>query len=204
MTELRLWRQFVVLAEELHFGRAAARLHMTQPPLTQAIQGLERQLGVLLFMRTRRSVALTPAGLALLPEVRRLLAEAGLGARGTAVGGDFRRDPLPRGADLATLVRVLHDHNDDAVLDILSNLRRSLAPGATLLIAEPMSDTASAAPVADAYFGFYLLAMGQGRPRTPAEIAALALRAGFEAPRQLATRQPLLVRIVAATVPSEV
>jgi DNA-binding transcriptional LysR family regulator len=76
MTELRLWRQFVALAEDLHFGRAAARLHMTQPPLTQAIQGLERSLGVPLFHRTRRSVALTPAGLALLPAVRRLLAAA--------------------------------------------------------------------------------------------------------------------------------
>ena len=76
MTELRLWRQFLVLAEELHFGRAAARLHMTQPPLTQAIPGLERSLGVPLFARTRRSVALTPAGLALLPAVRRLLAAA--------------------------------------------------------------------------------------------------------------------------------
>ena len=76
MTELRLWRQFVVLAEELHFGRAAARLHMTQPPLTQAIQGLERSLGVPLFARTRRSVALTPAGAALLPQARRLLAAA--------------------------------------------------------------------------------------------------------------------------------
>lgn len=76
MTELRQWRQFVALAEELHFGRAAARLHMTQPPLTQAIQGLERQIGVPLFIRTRRSVALTPAGLALLPAVRRLLAAA--------------------------------------------------------------------------------------------------------------------------------
>ncbi|MES2716714.1 MAG: LysR family transcriptional regulator [Pseudomonadota bacterium] len=76
MIELRLWRQFVALAEELHFGRAALRLHMTQPPLTQAIQGLERALGVPLFARTRRSVALTPAGLALLPEVRRLLTAA--------------------------------------------------------------------------------------------------------------------------------
>jgi len=76
MIELRLWRQFVTLAEELHFGRAAARLHMTQPPLTQAMQGLERTLGVPLFARTRRSVALTPAGAALLPQARRLLAAA--------------------------------------------------------------------------------------------------------------------------------
>ena len=76
MIDLRLWRQFLTLADELHFGRAAQRLHMTQPPLTQAIQGLERELGVALFLRTRRSVALTPAGTALLPPVRRLLAAA--------------------------------------------------------------------------------------------------------------------------------
>ena len=76
MIELRVWRQFVALADELHFGRAASRLHMTQPPLTQAIQGLERTIGVPLFNRTRRSVALTPAGAALLPQARRLLAAA--------------------------------------------------------------------------------------------------------------------------------
>ena len=76
MIELRLWRQFVTLADELHFGRAASRLHMTQPPLTQAIQGLERAIGVPLFARTRRSVALTPAGAALLLPARRLLAAA--------------------------------------------------------------------------------------------------------------------------------
>lgn len=74
--ELRHWRQFVALAEELHFGRAAARLHMTQPPLTQAIAGLETALGVRLFERTQRSVQITPAGAALLPEVRELLARA--------------------------------------------------------------------------------------------------------------------------------
>jgi DNA-binding transcriptional LysR family regulator len=74
--ELRLWRQFVSVAEELHFGRAAARLHMTQPPLTQAIAHLESLLGVRLFDRTKRSVQLTPAGAALLPEVRDVLARA--------------------------------------------------------------------------------------------------------------------------------
>jgi DNA-binding transcriptional LysR family regulator len=76
LVELRLWRQFIAVAEELHFGRAALRLHMTQPPLTQAIAGLERLLGVRLFDRTKRSVQLTAAGHALLPEARELLARA--------------------------------------------------------------------------------------------------------------------------------
>lgn len=74
--ELRSWRQFVAVAEELHFGRAALRLHMTQPPLTQAIAQLERLLEVPLFQRTSRRVTLAPAGEALLPEVRELLARA--------------------------------------------------------------------------------------------------------------------------------
>ena len=74
--ELRLWRQFVAVAEELHFGHAALRLHMTQPPLTQAIAAMESVLGYRLFDRTKRSVQLTAAGAALLPEVRDLLARA--------------------------------------------------------------------------------------------------------------------------------
>ncbi len=74
--ELRLWRQFVAVAEALHFGNAARHLHMTQPPLTQAIANLESLLGVRLFDRTKRSVRLTPAGAALLPEARDLLARA--------------------------------------------------------------------------------------------------------------------------------
>lgn len=72
-TELKPLRQFLMLAEELHFGRAAARLHITQPPLTMAIHGLEQRLGVRLFDRSRRRVALSEAGAALLPEVRALL-----------------------------------------------------------------------------------------------------------------------------------
>jgi DNA-binding transcriptional LysR family regulator len=76
LIELRLLRQFVAVAEELHFGRAAVRLSMTQPPLTQAIQSLERRLGAVLFERTRRSVQLSASGAALLDVARRLLDEA--------------------------------------------------------------------------------------------------------------------------------
>ncbi len=74
--ELRHWRQFLALAQTLHYGRAAQRLGITQPPLTLAIQQLERRIGTPLFERTRRSVQLTPAGAALVEPAQRLLAQA--------------------------------------------------------------------------------------------------------------------------------
>lgn len=79
--DLKSLRLFLVLAEELHFGRAAVRLHMSQPPLTKSIQHLEERLGVTLFDRNKRSVRLTPAGNALVHEARRLLAQSELSLR---------------------------------------------------------------------------------------------------------------------------
>ncbi|WP_454674262.1 LysR substrate-binding domain-containing protein [Achromobacter pestifer] len=74
MIETRLLRQFVAVAETLHFNRAAERLHMAQPPLSQAIRRLEGEIGATLFERTNRSVALTPAGAAFLETARGILA----------------------------------------------------------------------------------------------------------------------------------
>lgn len=73
---LRSLRCFVAVAEELNFNRAAGRLNMSQPPLTQHIKSLEHQLGATLFYRTKRSVRISEVGAALLDEARRLLAQA--------------------------------------------------------------------------------------------------------------------------------
>lgn len=129
---------------------------------------------------------------------RARFAAAGLAV--TVTGGDFRADPLPAGADVITLIRVVHDHDDATALALLRAVRRALAPGGRLILAEPMADTPGAERVG-AYFALYLLAMGRGRPRSAATLAAMLAEAGFARPRLRRSRNPAIVSVLEARLP---
>ncbi|GIK86016.1 MAG: isoleucine biosynthesis transcriptional activator [Betaproteobacteria bacterium] len=129
--ELRHLRYFVAVAETLHFGRAAARLHISQPPLSRQIRALEREVGTPLFERSARSVRLTPAGAALLPEARRLLREAEALAAGA-------RD-LARGAVGVLQLGFISASAYNVLPRVLPGFRRS-RPGVRLVLAESTSD----------------------------------------------------------------
>jgi len=102
----------------------------------------------------------------------------GLKGRAAAVGGDFLSNPLPKGADLISLVRILLDHDDECVLRLLTSCRNALPRDGTLLIAEPMVEDGDR--VSSAYFNMYLTAMGRGRPRTRQHLTRLLNAAGFD------------------------
>jgi demethylspheroidene O-methyltransferase len=125
-------------------------------------------------------------------------ADAGLAGRVTASGGDFKSGTLPSGSDCATLIRVLFDHDDATVATILAAVRRALPSGGVLLISEPMSGTPGAEPIADAYFAFYLMAMGRGKSRSLEQIRTLLVNSGFSDVRAIPTRRPLMTSLVVA------
>ena len=121
--EFRHLRYFVGVAEELHFGRAAARLYITQPGLSQAVARLERELDVQLMMRTRRNIELTEAGEELLDRARRLLADLGdavarvrMAGRGGAgmvrVGVALLAEPV-----VAPALKAFQEEHEGIVLD---------------------------------------------------------------------------------------
>ena len=154
-----------------------------------------------------RAVAAETPGLRLvlfdLPAVaeegRARFAEAGLADRAEAHGGDFFADPLPTGCDAISLVRVIYDHDDDAVRRLLARVREALPPGGTLILAEPMAETPGMARVGDAYFNFYIMAMTHGRPRSAGRLAELLREAGFGRIRVRPTRRPFLTGLMTAT-----
>jgi demethylspheroidene O-methyltransferase len=129
---------------------------------------------------------------------RARLARDGLADRAQVLEGDFLSEPLPTGSDLITLIRILHDHDDAGVLALLRRVRAALPADGALLIAEPMSNPKGGDRVADAYFAFYLQAMGRGRARSPKELNALLDKAGFTRRRRLGTRSPFLLRAILA------
>ena len=125
-------------------------------------------------------------------------AEQGLSARTTVAGGSFFSDPLPTGCDVISLVRVIFDHDDARALQILKAVRRAMPDGGTLLLTEPMSGTRGAEAMGDAYFGFYLLAMGKGRSRSAAQLTELLIAAGFDRVRLLRNPMPLQTQLIVA------
>jgi demethylspheroidene O-methyltransferase len=131
-------------------------------------------------------------------EAEARFASEGIADRATALGGDFHRDELPLGFDVITLVRILLDHDDEAVRLLLQRVHHAARPGGTILIAEPMARARNAEAIADAYFGFYLMAMGRGRTRTAEHISRLLSEAGFEEPRVVSTRRALITQLISA------
>lgn len=129
---------------------------------------------------------------------RRRLAEDGLDRRVEVRGGSFLDDAPPDGADAISLVRILHDHGDEEVSRLLAWCHEALEPGGTLLVAEPMAGAPGAQAMGEAYFGFYLAAMGRGRPRSLDRVCALLTAAGFTDIRPRAARIPLIANIVTA------
>ncbi|MEU4587980.1 LysR substrate-binding domain-containing protein [Kitasatospora aureofaciens] len=121
--ELRTLRYFVAVAEELHFGRAATRLHISQPPLSRAIKQLEAEVGALLFTRSPTGVMLTAVGSVLLDEARSLLDHA-----------DRVRVRVSAAAGVATLtVGIMGDGTDPGVARLAAAFRRS-HPGVDIRI----------------------------------------------------------------------
>ncbi len=150
--DLRLLRYFVAVAEERHIGRGAVRLHMTQPPLSRAIKGLEHDLGVLLLQRSAAGVTLTAAGAVLYDEAKTLLdhAEQARTRVTTAAGsatltiGTLADSAEHAGADLAAAFRQRHPRakvtiRESDFTDPTTGLRAGLVDVA--LTRTPFTDT---------------------------------------------------------------
>lgn len=116
---------------------------------------------------------------AVAPVAKERFATLGFADRLTIVSGSFRDDPLPAGADMISLIRVLYDHADETVLELLKAVYAALPTGGRVLISEPMTGGNRPQRAGDAYFALYCMAMRTGRARSAAEISTLLVNAGF-------------------------
>jgi len=129
---------------------------------------------------------------------RERIRAADLDDRIDVFGADATADPLPDGFDMVSLVRILHDHGDDTVMKLLGAAYRSLRPGGTLLVGEPMAGSSPSGRLVSAYFNVYLFAMGSGVPRRPERLAELCREAGFRRVRRRRTRVPMITGVLLA------
>jgi len=117
------------------------------------------------------------------------------------VPGSFREDTLPDGADTISLIRVLYDHEDDTVSDLLSKVFDMLPEGGRLLISEPMSGGDRPEIAGDVYFSFYCMAMQTGTVRSADRIGELCRAAGFDSIKAFAPRRPFVTTVLTASKP---
>ncbi len=127
---------------------------------------------------------------------------SGMMDRVTLSPGSFRDDPLPEGADAISLIRVLYDHADETVAELLASVYAALPAGGRLVISEPMGGGAQPDRAGDVYFAFYTMAMQTGRTRSAEEIAALCTGAGFANIRCPRPARNYVTRVVTAQKPS--
>jgi demethylspheroidene O-methyltransferase len=128
-------------------------------------------------------------------------ARAGMTARSEIKCGSFKDDPIPRGADVISLVRVLYDHSDATVATLLEKCFDALPPGGRLIITEPMSGGDSPDRAGDVYFALYTLAMQTGKTRSVSEIAALCETAGFQVTASPKPRRAFITSCLEARKP---
>ena len=133
---------------------------------------------------------------AVAPAAAERFAQAGLADRAQIVPGSFRDDPLPQGADLISLVRVLYDHADETVIALLRAVYAALPAGGRVLISEPMTGGDAPQRAGDAYFALYCMAMRTGRARSQAQIAQLLSQAGFDQIQTPRARRPFITSVV--------
>jgi demethylspheroidene O-methyltransferase len=133
---------------------------------------------------------------AVAPAAAQRFDEAGLSGRITIVPGSFRDDPLPQGADIISLIRVLYDHADETVVALLRAAYAALPEGGRILISEPMTGGDAPLRAGDAYFALYCMAMRTGRARSQDQIAALLAQAGFTQIQSPKARRPYIASVV--------